>query len=152
MDGLRKICLRCTIPPLYRGRVWKVMLNILPYYKESWSFIQQQEREQYEDLKRIGNILFASLGGSDSSLGNDTDKEAAIERTQVMELVRMHNIDQYLDIAANVIHSRTSKNIVDMAKVFCSVFTDPVDAYFCLKKLVNLRLVTSSGVCYFFKK
>jgi hypothetical protein len=59
IEKLRKFCLRFEIPTKYKGIVWKLLLGVIPPYREAWDFVQQQREGQYQDLKRMAT-LFAS--------------------------------------------------------------------------------------------
>jgi hypothetical protein len=39
-----------AIPGQYVNIIWKIYLNVLPKYRDSWNFIETQQQEEYEDL------------------------------------------------------------------------------------------------------
>ncbi|CAG9569092.1 unnamed protein product [Danaus chrysippus] len=47
---LKQFCLRFTVPAAYRNLVWKVLLDILPVYADSHTFVAEQRSDQYNDM------------------------------------------------------------------------------------------------------
>ena len=143
IESLRKLCLKSSIPPTYRPKVWKILLGVLPIFPETWEFIQIQNKDQYDDIKRTGQILFKSFPGNSentSEIASELDEDFKEYSQQVATVARLYNVDCYLDMEVSNKKIRGKKNIPDIAKVFCAVFQDQVDAYFCHKELVNLRI------------
>lgn len=58
---LHKICLSCALPPEYRAIIWKLLLGVLPVYREVWEFVHQQKTAQYEDIKHAALLIYRSV-------------------------------------------------------------------------------------------
>ncbi|KAJ3412304.1 TBC1 domain member 7 [Chytridiales sp. JEL 0842] len=58
LERLNKLCLWVRIPHLYRPQVWKVLLGVLPLTKQAWPFVEDQQRQQFEDLKNASYYVF----------------------------------------------------------------------------------------------
>jgi len=148
LDSLRKLCLKSSVPPLYRPKVWRVLLGVYSKYPETWEYVQDQNRQQYEDLQRSADILFKSFGTVSQNEEEEPNfgPESQEYSSKVAKVVRLYNVDCYLDVASAISSVREKKNIPDIAKVFCSVFNEnPVDAYFCHRKMVNQRFLGAFG-------
>ena len=52
IDKIKKFTQQFSLPSLHRIDVWKILLGIIPVYKESIDFIKTHRTEQYQDLKK----------------------------------------------------------------------------------------------------
>ena len=72
-EKLKKLCLWVRIPHLYRPLVWKVLLGSLPPYKSTWSFVQEQEAEEFKEILRCIRLLNLSSRNDHASSKDDDD-------------------------------------------------------------------------------
>jgi hypothetical protein len=142
LNTMKKLCLKGSIPTQHRPNVWKLMLGVVPIYKEAWDFIQQQHKEQYTDLKRTASILLHTKTKLLPEPDEISDMSASrCDKDMVQAIVEVYNIECYLDINSTGPSERAKKNSTDIAKVFCSVFlNNEVDAYFCHRNFLNSRI------------
>ena len=49
---LKQFCLRFTVPAMYRNLLWKILLDVIPVYEESHSFVMKQRTIEYNDLRK----------------------------------------------------------------------------------------------------
>lgn len=54
---LKATWIRYDMPSRYRSTVWKILLGVLPSFRESWEFVDEQNNEVYEELKRMSMLL-----------------------------------------------------------------------------------------------
>eukprot|EP01129_Flabellula_baltica_P015695 TRINITY_DN8087_c0_g1_i1.p1 TRINITY_DN8087_c0_g1~~TRINITY_DN8087_c0_g1_i1.p1 ORF type:complete len:288 (-),score=42.33 TRINITY_DN8087_c0_g1_i1:93-956(-) len=117
VDALRKWCKQSGVPSSLRARIWKVLLGISPVYQENDGFVEEQNVQQYHDLKR--SVQFISL--------------------PVLLTMSDHNnlgtllVDTYfLHLSLLGRHVNENKDmLVKVAGEFLKIFDEESDAYWC---------------------
>jgi hypothetical protein len=120
IEKLRKFCLRFEIPTKYKGIVWKLLLGVIPPYREAWDFVQQQREGQYQDLKRMAT-LFASR-----TVHNIKNSDESGQIYYIRRNFRDRENDEDED----------PTEMLTLARVFTRICNTECDAYFCFDKFL----------------
>lgn len=49
-NKISQFCLRFTVPVVYRNLVWKLLLGVIPVYKDCHEFVMKERQAEYNDL------------------------------------------------------------------------------------------------------
>lgn len=49
-NKISQFCLRFTVPVVYRNLVWKLLLDVIPVYKDCHEFVMKERHTEYNDL------------------------------------------------------------------------------------------------------
>eukprot|EP01080_Neovahlkampfia_damariscottae_P000295 gene295-6709_t len=108
-----------AIPGEHIHVIWKIFLGVLPKHRESWSFIEKQAEEEYEDLL---NACFCS-------------KET--KRSQeIIEVVSFcERLKCWKDSKKKCTYPDFYKNV--LIKSLCSVFEKNYEVYWCYNAMLE---------------
>uniref|UniRef100_A0A6B2LAI4 TBC1 domain family member 7 n=1 Tax=Arcella intermedia TaxID=1963864 RepID=A0A6B2LAI4_9EUKA len=132
LSKLQKICLTNEVPNHYKPSAWRVLLGVLPIYRDAWVFVEEQNTISYLELKRATHLIRYGI------LNEDIDKVEIVDS----------NLDSRAKLIADiwVTHqSLTFRNTEDdlelsdlivIARVFCKVCNNEVDAYWSFEKFL----------------
>jgi len=122
VDALKRRCMQQNMPASLRGIIWKVLLDIIPLYKEAQEFVESQLYEQYADIKHA--VTFIS--NSSSTISSNNKNAAIIANVYLLhlELLKIENKENY-DL------------LIQTATEFINLLEDEIDAYWCLFKFIN---------------
>ena len=137
--------MKSSISATQRPLVWKIMLNVLPNYRENWEFINTQNKEEFEDLQNIRNLLAPQQVDNNSNISNEKKNQYLLVATYKLANYLANQTEGILVNKEKKANKKLNKNknILDMAGVIANVFNDNlVDGYFCLKNLLKLRNYT----------
>jgi len=123
---LVQFCQRFSVPSMYRGLVWKVLLGVLPPHKGSHNFVSLQRREQYEDLERALEIM------------KKVDKETA----RPVFFLKMYLLEEgkLLINEESQLTETPNLNFIAIATTCTCMFEDDVESFWITKNLHKLQM------------
>ena len=104
LDKVRKLCERQELPLQYRPRVWSVLLGVLPPFPESWEFVSEQHKQQYDDTKRAALLLSTCSGAGASRLASHSVSDEAADLADDAHHQRDDEQEQ-IDLVSDASHS-----------------------------------------------
>ncbi|XP_063629816.1 TBC1 domain family member 7 [Cydia splendana] len=121
---LKQFCLRFTVPAAYRNLVWKVLLDILPVYPDSHTYVTQQRTEQYQDLLYAAEMLeLADMSGP---------------RSQILLQMWLLENEETRPLLFPETNCCSSDTFVPIAETLSSLYSDEVDVYWLSKGLADV--------------
>ncbi|XP_074617577.1 TBC1 domain family member 7-like [Acropora palmata] len=106
---------RFGLPAIYRIHVWKVILGVIPPYRDAHQFVMEQRTEHFNDLKHTLTIM----------------KKTTDEDELPFQLSTMYLLDQgalrFVKVPQRL--GRKAEAMRAVAQVFMSMFDDEVDLY-----------------------
>ncbi|KAJ3406378.1 TBC1 domain member 7 [Chytriomyces hyalinus] len=88
---LTHICQSVKIPRIYRPLVWKCLLGVVPLHTELWEFVDTQNKEKFQDLRRAAHVLFPGKGKRQVCRTPTPKSDSLISST------RSRDVGEYLD-------------------------------------------------------
>eukprot|EP01027_Heterolobosea_sp_BB2_P018384 GEZU01025912.1.p1 GENE.GEZU01025912.1~~GEZU01025912.1.p1 ORF type:complete len:352 (-),score=40.67 GEZU01025912.1:61-1116(-) len=82
---IRTIAIQCGVPHKFRGVVWKLLLGLFSPYSETWEFVDEQFKEEFDDMSKAA-IACGYASPLDSFDHNDNDSEALIQGGDVHQI------------------------------------------------------------------
>ncbi|KAJ3246537.1 TBC1 domain member 7 [Chytriomyces hyalinus] len=82
---LTHICQSVKIPRIYRPLVWKCLLGVVPLHTELWEFVDTQNKEKFQDLRRAAHVLFPGKGKRSRDVGDYLDADEMIRMLMLQE-------------------------------------------------------------------
>lgn len=131
---LRNFSQQFMLPVIYRSWIWKVLLGILPTFKESNDFVARQRRGQFEDLKQA-LITMRMI----SSNGENSDQAPKQHRTIVLMYLLNHGLLSVL--SKNIIMKDGNKmcKLESISQIVCEIISDECDAFWISKCLYDAQ-------------
>eukprot|EP01130_Rhizamoeba_saxonica_P000541 TRINITY_DN10515_c0_g1_i1.p1 TRINITY_DN10515_c0_g1~~TRINITY_DN10515_c0_g1_i1.p1 ORF type:complete len:311 (-),score=52.13 TRINITY_DN10515_c0_g1_i1:52-984(-) len=119
----------------YRGTIWCILLGMLPIYKNAWTFVLDQYREQYIDLKKTAYLIEKSVDIGDHILSRDIDENYFEEVIRCFSIV--YPIHKKMIQGVNDIEDHTSVEISNIGRVFAIVCDTEYESYWGLFYFLN---------------
>ncbi|XP_067008700.2 TBC1 domain family member 7 [Anabrus simplex] len=116
---LKQFCLRFTVPGIYRKYVWKLLLDVLPPYVDSHSFVMHQREQQYYDLLR--SIHFMRI------VNEETPKPQLFLTMWLLEMGKL-KFDHSAQLDSPLLQS-----LFSISQSLCNMFDSDVDIYWISK-------------------
>lgn len=121
-----------TIPAVWRLFVWKVLLNIIPPYKDSVEYVWHHRQGQFHDLE---DALVAMEIVTKTTSNGDLHKK----------LVFMYLLENGMLSASKKNHSKKDSKRVDIlssiCRVVCEIVDDEVEAYWVATRFFQKQFV-----------
>ena len=134
IDRLNKLCLWVRIPHLHRTIVWKVLMGVLPIYKEAWDFVNDQRILYFQILRESTSILFYSdLRGASSDLTCPF----------LVQMIVIELSSQSPNELNRIFASEPPRHLMDIATAFLDICDSEEDAFWeCLYFVKRYQLST----------
>lgn len=128
---LKQFCLRFTVFADYRNLVWKVLLDILPVYPDSYEYVMKQRTEQYQDLLYAVEKL-QLIEPSEIYDGSGTPQSKVFLEMWVLEN------EEWKPPIFPETNFNSADTFLPIAKTLRELYDDPVDVYWFSKRFTEV--------------
>ncbi|CAH3136305.1 unnamed protein product [Porites lobata] len=114
---------RFSLPAIYRTHVWKVILGVIPPYRDAHQFVIQQRREHVNDLKHALIVM--------RKISDEDELSLQLSMMYLLEegALRFVNLPKKLERKAEAMRA--------VVQVFMDMFDDEVDLYWLSVKFMK---------------
>jgi len=146
---VRKMALKNGIPPKHRCLIWKLLLGIVPIHKESWEYVQEQRKQQFQDMEQASKSILKGMEGRGYSFKGEllnvdpgTKIQKGIEEEVNSEVILLIHLSQreYFTSFQEEMHEKVEVDMDEIrkiCKIICGFCKSKLDAFWCFSHFLN---------------
>eukprot|EP01119_Soliformovum_irregulare_P004524 TRINITY_DN15558_c0_g1_i1.p1 TRINITY_DN15558_c0_g1~~TRINITY_DN15558_c0_g1_i1.p1 ORF type:complete len:313 (-),score=71.23 TRINITY_DN15558_c0_g1_i1:52-990(-) len=140
---LRKAVQKYDIATQHRPEIWKILLGLVPEYKEARDFVHQQRSEHFRYLKSTAHLLKKPVEEKCAFM-EKVDSISIDPEDPKQQIVLIYLTQRYYCDAAQPKYFVRFQDLILMTQVFQSVVINDIDAFWCLDLFLKSRAVLSN--------